>query len=150
MRVFFGIEPGAEQRERLRRGCGELRRRWRDERLRWLSPESYHMTLAFVGELPGGDLPALLQAAEHGLAGAGPECCEAAALRWLPDDEASEREADSARSANWSQYAVRSVAGWVVAAFMGGVTWLFWLNAHPLLRVGPTPIRRGRSSLRVV
>lgn len=79
MRLFAAVIPPAAALGEVAAATGSMRRRW--PTLRWTSPEHQHVTLAFLGEVPGVRLPCLgqqlaLAAAEHPplllrLAGAG-------------------------------------------------------------------------------
>ena len=47
MRLFAAVDPSAEVRDSLLAALGDSR----DERLRWVPPEQWHLTLAFYGEV---------------------------------------------------------------------------------------------------
>lgn len=51
MRTFVAINPTADEIERLCVAAGELRQS--DFPIRWLPPENIHLTLKFLGEVPG-------------------------------------------------------------------------------------------------
>ena len=58
LRLFVAIELPGEVRETLGRLQHELQRRGL-EKLRWVRPESIHLTLKFLGETPAEKVPAL-------------------------------------------------------------------------------------------
>lgn len=66
LRLFVAIELPGEVREALGRLQHELQRQGL-EKLRWVRPESIHLTLKFLGETPAEKVPAL-QAALGGAA----------------------------------------------------------------------------------
>jgi 2'-5' RNA ligase len=68
----------------LQSGSDELRRLPAGAGLRWLDPASYHMTLAFLGQVPGARLDALLTAARGGLREASVSQAALGELVWLP------------------------------------------------------------------
>lgn len=47
MRLFAAVDPPAEIRDSLLNALGDQR----DDRLRWVSPDQWHLTLAFYGEV---------------------------------------------------------------------------------------------------
>ena len=54
MRLFFALLPDSATRERLSSVVAQLKE---IGRARLVAPENFHMTLAFVGEVPERDLP---------------------------------------------------------------------------------------------
>ncbi|MER5865796.1 RNA 2',3'-cyclic phosphodiesterase [Kitasatospora sp. NPDC002040] len=81
MRLFVAVNPPVDAVQELADAVAPLRGLPGAERLRWTGVEGWHLTLAFLGELPETELPALTGllarvAGEHGahrlrLAGAG-------------------------------------------------------------------------------
>ena len=61
LRLFVAIELPGEVREALGRLQHELQRRGL-EKLRWVRPESIHLTLKFLGETPAEKVPAIEEA----------------------------------------------------------------------------------------
>jgi len=61
LRLFIAIELPGEVRETLGRLQHELQRRGL-EKLRWVRPESIHLTLKFLGETPVKKVPAIQEA----------------------------------------------------------------------------------------
>ncbi|GHE34693.1 RNA 2',3'-cyclic phosphodiesterase [Streptosporangium violaceochromogenes] len=57
MRLFVGMLPPRQAREELTRAIAPHRSAWQG--LRWLDPAGWHMTLAFLGEVPEEVLPEL-------------------------------------------------------------------------------------------
>jgi RNA 2',3'-cyclic 3'-phosphodiesterase len=57
MRLFVGIEPPAAALAELEQAVAPLRADWPD--LRWASQERWHVTLAFLGEVPEARLDGL-------------------------------------------------------------------------------------------
>ena len=84
MRLFFGVAPAAPLRALLQSGSDELRRLPAGAGLRWLDPASYHMTLAFLGQVADARLEALLAAARGGLREAPASQPALGELVWLP------------------------------------------------------------------
>ena len=84
MRLFFGVAPAAPLRALLQSGSDELRRLPAGAGLRWLDPASYHMTLAFLGQVADARLEALLAAARGGLREAPASQAALGELVWLP------------------------------------------------------------------
>ncbi len=63
-RLFVGVRPTADCVETLSRFQGELKTcGWESLQPRWLAPESFHLTLHFLGEVP----PTREQALRRGL-----------------------------------------------------------------------------------
>lgn len=67
MRVFIGVWPSAEVEELV----GGLSRP-RVPGLRWTTPDQWHVTLRFCGEVPDEDVPALVESLGVGLTGQAP------------------------------------------------------------------------------
>jgi 2'-5' RNA ligase len=66
MRLFVAITPPADALDELETLAAPLREAWPD--FRWAGPDSWHVTLAFLGEVGDGVLPALrtrLERAAH-------------------------------------------------------------------------------------
>lgn len=70
VRCFVAADFPPEVREDLGRLQERLRKRSLD--LKWVRPESMHLTLKFLGEVPGETFEALLEALETPLGGGGP------------------------------------------------------------------------------
>jgi 2'-5' RNA ligase len=58
-RCFVAVPIGEELRARLAGYVGQLRRAPRDQTLRWADPETWHVTLAFLGDTDAAATPAL-------------------------------------------------------------------------------------------
>ncbi|MFC5640706.1 RNA 2',3'-cyclic phosphodiesterase [Kitasatospora cinereorecta] len=81
MRLFVAVNPPVEALQELSDAAAPLHGLSGADRLRWSDPDGWHLTLAFLGEVPAADVPALEErlgrvAGEHGvhrlrLAGAG-------------------------------------------------------------------------------
>jgi RNA 2',3'-cyclic 3'-phosphodiesterase len=72
IRSFVAVELDDNAREALTRLQGELKRLSPNRTVRWTKPETIHLTLQFLGDVPPGDVDALgtaLQAACTGLPG---------------------------------------------------------------------------------
>jgi 2'-5' RNA ligase len=67
VRLFIGVWPSDEVGDLLRHV-----RRPTVGGLRWTTPDQWHVTLRFCGEVPHGDVPAVVEALEHGLCGQAP------------------------------------------------------------------------------
>lgn len=61
MRLFVSIDPPAEALAALDADLGPTRST-APHGLRWTRPEQWHLTLAFLGEVPDADVPALTSA----------------------------------------------------------------------------------------
>jgi 2'-5' RNA ligase len=70
LRLFVAIELPGEVREALGRLQHELQRRGL-EKLRWVRPESIHLTLKFLGETPAEKVPAIQEALRDAVKGTG-------------------------------------------------------------------------------
>jgi len=57
VRLFAAIDPPSEVCESLTAALGP----GRDDRLRWVSPEQWHLTLSFYGEVPESKVDKLLE-----------------------------------------------------------------------------------------
>lgn len=105
MRLFAAVDPPAEARESLLAALGQAR----DEQLRWVPPQQWHLTLAFYGEVAEPKVEKLQQGLERAaertttfgmrLAGAGafPRQATKARVLWIGLDgevEAMRRVAD--------------------------------------------------------
>lgn len=64
MRVFLALEPSDEVEHQLGRAIRLLAERLPLETIRWLSPESVHLTLKFLGETSPADLDQVLTRAQ--------------------------------------------------------------------------------------
>ena len=84
MRLFFAVEPTAPLRAVLAARCRALRRLPAGAGLRWIDPASYHMTLAFLGQVPPQRVAMLLAAARRGLQQAPVSAAVLGGLAWLP------------------------------------------------------------------
>jgi 2'-5' RNA ligase len=69
MRLFIAINPSAEERARLGAACRKLREGGFP--VRWVAPESVHLTLKFLGEVAESRLPELEGAVNGAAAGTG-------------------------------------------------------------------------------
>jgi 2'-5' RNA ligase len=58
MRLFFALWPDADTKSKLAGVAAKMRLA---DRSRLVPAENYHLTLAFIGEVPGSRLPALLK-----------------------------------------------------------------------------------------
>jgi 2'-5' RNA ligase len=72
MRLFVAVDPPVEAVQELVDAVAPLRELSGAERLRWTGEEGWHLTLAFLGEVPVTEVPALEQelgrvAGEHGV-----------------------------------------------------------------------------------
>ena len=63
-RCFVAVPVGQEFRAALAASVGEWRGRSDLAGLRWSEPEAWHLTLAFLGDVPAPDLPRLTAALE--------------------------------------------------------------------------------------
>ena len=59
MRLFVAVNPGEPVRAEVATFLDSIRDRWN---LKWVRPESLHVTLKFLGERPGDSLPGLTEA----------------------------------------------------------------------------------------
>ncbi|MFF4340354.1 RNA 2',3'-cyclic phosphodiesterase [Kitasatospora sp. NPDC001540] len=64
MRLFVAVNPPAPAKQELVDAVEPLHRLPGADRLRWTEPAGWHLTLAFLGEVPADEVPAL----EHALA----------------------------------------------------------------------------------
>ncbi|GAA4861054.1 RNA 2',3'-cyclic phosphodiesterase [Kitasatospora terrestris] len=81
MRLFVAVNPPVEALQELSDAAAPLHGLSGADRLRWSEPDGWHLTLAFLGEVPAADVEAMADrlervASEHGahrlrLAGAG-------------------------------------------------------------------------------
>jgi 2'-5' RNA ligase len=69
VRCFIALPLPPPAREALARGLSPIRGRW--PRLRWVAPESYHLTLAFLGETDEAGLDRARRALEAAAGGQG-------------------------------------------------------------------------------
>ena len=58
MRLFFALWPDADVTRQLTQVARQLTL---EGRSRWVNPKNYHLTLAFVGEVPAAKLAVLQQ-----------------------------------------------------------------------------------------
>jgi 2'-5' RNA ligase len=58
VRLFFAVLPDPTTRERIAAAAAAIQG---DSGARWVPPGNYHMTLAFIGEVPARQLPILRQ-----------------------------------------------------------------------------------------
>jgi len=68
VRLFAAVRPSVEALEHLAGALAGLR----DDRLRWTPPETWHLTLAFYGEVPDGAAEELAEGLEALAAGTVP------------------------------------------------------------------------------
>ncbi|MGW4808541.1 RNA 2',3'-cyclic phosphodiesterase [Kitasatospora sp. NPDC004272] len=59
MRLFVAVNPPARARRELADAAAPLRELPGADRLRWTEPAGWHLTLAFLGEVPADEVPAL-------------------------------------------------------------------------------------------
>jgi 2'-5' RNA ligase len=71
VRAFFAAEPPVAARQALAVLVQQLRAQPDGDAVRWVRPESLHVTLRFLGNVPAAEVPALVQAVEAALAGVG-------------------------------------------------------------------------------
>jgi len=69
VRAFFAWEPPEAAKLALAALVRELHARPDGDTVRWVRPDSYHVTLRFLGNVPAADVPALTCAVEAALAG---------------------------------------------------------------------------------
>lgn len=69
MRLFVAVDLGAEVKESLESAVAPLRETLPPAR--WVRPEGFHLTLAFLGEVAAGRVPAIAQALRGKLERAG-------------------------------------------------------------------------------
>ncbi|MFD7732886.1 RNA 2',3'-cyclic phosphodiesterase [Kitasatospora phosalacinea] len=62
MRLFVAVNPPAPAKQELVDAVEPLRELPGADRLRWTEPAGWHLTLAFLGEVPADEVPALEQA----------------------------------------------------------------------------------------
>lgn len=86
VRAFFAWEPPEAARLALAALVRELRARPDGDTVRWVRPESYHVTLRFLGNVPAADVPALARAVEAALAGSVRFPVTLGATRAFPSD----------------------------------------------------------------
>jgi len=72
LRAFLALVPDAAARAEAARVAELLRRDGRSSALRWVAPESYHVTLHFLGSLERARLPLLAEHLAAELAGEAP------------------------------------------------------------------------------
>jgi RNA 2',3'-cyclic 3'-phosphodiesterase len=60
-RCFVAVPVGEDLRTKLASAVAEWRRRPDVAGLRWSDPESWHLTIAFLGEVPAADVPRLAE-----------------------------------------------------------------------------------------
>lgn len=77
MRLFVAAELPDEMREALAETSAALRDAVRG---RYVAPDSFHLTLAFLGEVPGSAVPQVADALEEGCRGHAPIEAELSAL----------------------------------------------------------------------
>ena len=85
LRTFFAVELG----DAARRAAAELARRLAEEpggdAVRWLRPETYHVTLRFLGDTPVARLGELVASVQRASAGQAPLELRLGALGALPN-----------------------------------------------------------------
>jgi 2'-5' RNA ligase len=64
MRCFVAVDVSEEVRAAMARAQAGLRAAAPRADVRWVAPAAFHMTLAFLGEIPDADVPALAHALE--------------------------------------------------------------------------------------
>jgi 2'-5' RNA ligase len=69
VRAFFAVALGGELRERAAQVARSLAMRPGGDGVRWVAPESYHLTLRFLGNVAAGEIPPLAERAQDALAG---------------------------------------------------------------------------------
>jgi 2'-5' RNA ligase len=84
VRAFFAWEPPPEARAALAALAAELRNLPDGDAVRWVRPESLHVTLRFLGNVASAGVPALVGRVEAALAGASPCRVALGALRAFP------------------------------------------------------------------
>ncbi len=72
MRAFFAVALGGELRERSAQLARELAARPGGEGVRWTAPDSYHLTLRFLGNVATSAIAQLAERAHDALAGCAP------------------------------------------------------------------------------
>jgi 2'-5' RNA ligase len=85
VRVFIAIELDAAVREALDGLQSRLKRAPQSRLGRWVAPESIHLTLKFLGEVPASRVPELQQALERACAGVPPFELAVTGLGCFPD-----------------------------------------------------------------
>ncbi|MGY1600899.1 RNA 2',3'-cyclic phosphodiesterase [Geodermatophilus sp. SYSU D00815] len=68
--MFFAVDPSPEARAHLAAAVAPLRGAPGEPR--WTAPERWHLTLLFLGDVPAGKVPALVEAAGPAVAAAAP------------------------------------------------------------------------------
>jgi len=69
MRLFIALHLGSDIRERLSRMQAALRKADAEGAIRWVNPDSMHLTLRFLGETPEFAVPGLISGLGASLAG---------------------------------------------------------------------------------
>ncbi|WP_033215248.1 RNA 2',3'-cyclic phosphodiesterase [Kitasatospora phosalacinea] len=59
MRLFVAVNPPARAKQELADAAAPLRGLPGADRLRWTDPAGWHLTLAFLGEVPADEVPAV-------------------------------------------------------------------------------------------
>jgi len=83
IRVFIGLELAESVRRDLAREIAGLKTA--APRVRWIRPDNLHLTLMFIGGVPPGDLPELLEAITEVAAAGAPFSLETSGLGIFPD-----------------------------------------------------------------
>ena len=65
VRAFIAITPAVELAKKLKAAQGELQSTLPDNAVRWIKPEQLHITLKFLGNVPGVKLESVVAAANR-------------------------------------------------------------------------------------
>jgi len=72
VRAFFALPLGRELREPVAQLVRELAARPGGDGVRWIAPDSYHLTLRFLGNVAASEIASLTERAREALAGSTP------------------------------------------------------------------------------
>jgi 2'-5' RNA ligase len=72
VRSFFAVALSEQAREAAAKLAGRLRQKERGEGVRWVRPESYHLTLRFLGNVDREAIPGLAECVTEQIAPAAP------------------------------------------------------------------------------
>ena len=81
VRAFVAVKPAAD----LRRACADVAAAGRVLPMRWVRPDSVHLTLKFLGNVPVDAVPAIHQALRQAAAGLAPFSVVARGLGCFPN-----------------------------------------------------------------